>query len=150
MQRSPNDTSTCTTGTQDHWRVHIDGSAVPNPGRMAIGAVILSPGGQCHRLSEALQASGCNNEAELRALIAALRKLSDLHADRLAIFTDSSILVEQLSPARRPCRPIARLAPLFDSARALLAGFEQVRLHWVPRHRNTEADALARAAFESA
>ena len=107
----------------------------------------MAPDGSCHRLSEALHATGCNNEAELRALMAALRQLSDLHATRLDIFSDSSILVEQLAPNRSPPRPIARLAALFDVARNLLTQFEQVQLHWVPRHRNTEADALARAAF---
>lgn len=132
------------------WTVHIDGSAMPNPGRMAIGAVIMAPDGSCHRLSEALHATGCNNEAELRALMAALHRLSDLHATRLEIFSDSSILVEQLAPHRTPPRPIVRLAAMFDTARSLLARFEQVQLHWVPRHRNTEADALARAAFEQA
>lgn len=132
------------------WTVHIDGSAMPNPGRMAIGAVIMAPDGSCHRLSEALHATGCNNEAELRALMAALHKLSELQASRLAIFSDSSIVVEQLATGRAPPRPIARLAALFDAARTLLARFEQVQLHWVPRHRNTEADALARAALEQA
>lgn len=148
----PQASNTLTTSPSeaDRWTVHIDGSAMPNPGRMAIGAVIMAPDGRCHRLSEALHATGCNNEAELRALMAALHKLSDLHAARLDIFSDSSILVEQLAPNRLPPRPIARLAALFDKARELLARFEQVQLHWVPRHRNTEADALARAAFEQA
>lgn len=147
MQRASNTPSTH-PAQAPRWTVHIDGSAMPNPGRMAIGAVIMAPDGSCHRLSEALHATGCNNEAEVRALMAALHQLSDLQATRLDIFSDSSILVEQLAPNRPPPRPIARLAALFDAARNLLARFEQVQLHWVPRHRNTEADALARAAFE--
>lgn len=108
----------------------------------------MAPDGSCHRLSQALHSTGCNNEAEVRALMAALHKLSDLHATRLAIFSDSSILVEQLDSGRPRPRPIVRLAALFEAARTLLSRFEQVQLHWVPRHRNTEADALARAAFE--
>lgn len=79
--------------------------------------------------------------------MAALQILQDLQARHLAIFTDSSILVEQLVPSPRPIRPIARLADLFDQARAMLAGFEQVQLRWLPRHRNTQADALAREAL---
>jgi ribonuclease HI len=31
-----------------------------------------------------------------------------------------------------------------------MAGFDEVRLQWIPRHRNTEADALARAALAPA
>ncbi|WP_280190714.1 ribonuclease HI family protein [Delftia sp. PS-11] len=127
------------------WNVHIDGSAMPNPGPMAIGVLITAPDGSRHQLSQALQATGCNNEAELRALMAALHKLRELQADRLDIFTDSSILVEQL--AQPAPRPIVRLAALFDATRTAMSMFGQVRLHWVPRHRNADADALARAAF---
>ena len=56
-----------------HWVVHCDGSAVPNPGRMGLGAVLVGPGGATqHTISEATTFTGCNNEAELRALLRAL------------------------------------------------------------------------------
>ena len=42
---------------------------------------------------------------------------------------------------------IARLAELFDSARAWLARFDSVQWQWIPRHRNSAADTLARAAL---
>jgi ribonuclease HI len=42
---------------------------------------------------------------------------------------------------------VARLAALFDEARALMGRFERASVHWLPRHRNAEADALARAAL---
>ncbi|WP_279214516.1 ribonuclease HI family protein [Delftia acidovorans] len=131
----------------DLWTAYIDASAVPNPGRMAMGAVITAPDGRRHLLSEPCHERGCNNEAELRALMAALQALQVLQARRLTIFTDSSILVEQLTPSLRPIKPIARLADLFDEARTMLTGFEHVQLRWIPRHRNTEADALAREAL---
>ncbi|MDB5847269.1 MAG: ribonuclease, partial [Rhodoferax sp.] len=57
----------------------------------------------------------------------------------------SSIVVEQLTSAT--ARPIARLAPLFEEARALYQSFGEARLVWIPGHRNGEADALARAAL---
>jgi ribonuclease HI len=47
----------------------------------------------------------------------------------------------------QPGAPVARLAHVFDEARALIATFTQVELRWVPRHRNCEADTLARAAL---
>mgnify|MGYP006153877699 CR=1 FL=1 len=129
------------------WVLHCDGSAIPNPGRMGLGATLLAPDGQQHSLSLTSSLVGCNNEAELRALMAALQALQALQARRLTIFTDSSILVEQLTPSLRPIKPIARLADLFDEARTMLTGFEHVQLRWIPRHRNTEADALAREAL---
>lgn len=131
------------------WTVHVDGSAMPNPGRMGLGVVIVGPDGSCHTVSRHTHAVGCNNEAELRALMAALQEAQALGAIRLQVFTDSHVLVDHLVDAdgRHAARPIVRLASLFEEARALMACFEQVALCWVPRHRNAQADALARAAL---
>ena len=128
-----------------HWTVYCDGSAMPNPGRMGAGAVITAPDGTRHTLSHASHAIGCNNEAELRALTLALEDLKARGAASVLVYTDNSILVEQLGATG--ARPIARMAGLFDDARALLASFEEASLRWVPRHRNHEADALARASL---
>ena len=127
------------------WLVHCDGSAIPNPGRMGLGAVLVAPDGTRHLLSQKAAGLGCNNEAELRALMAALRELQARGATVLQVACDNSLVVEQLGGAE--ARPVARLADLFEEARALLRAFEQVRLAWVPHHRNGEADALARAAL---
>lgn len=127
------------------WTVHCDGSAVPNPGRMGLGAVLVAPDGTRHALSRATQSVGCNNEAELRALTDALLAAHAQGATAVQVYSDNSIVVEQLSG--RGVQPIARLAALFDEARALLARFDHVALQWIPRHRNGEADALARAAL---
>ncbi|RZL08302.1 MAG: ribonuclease HI family protein [Rubrivivax sp.] len=138
------------------WVIHCDGSAVPNPGRMGLGAVMTAPDGTRHTLSLATHTTGCNNEAELRALMAALRELPSRGATTLTVYSDNAIVVEQLgggashSPAMAggaPVAPIARLAALFDEARGLLAAFDRATVHWIPRHRNAEADALARAAL---
>ncbi|MGQ0598593.1 ribonuclease HI family protein [Aquabacterium sp.] len=128
------------------WLIHCDGSALPNPGRMGLGALLIAPDGSRHTLSMATHTTGCNNEAELRALIAALQALQQHGARSLLVRSDSSILVEQLDGVK-PAKPIARLSALFDEARALLQSFEQARLQWIPQHRNGEADALARAAL---
>jgi ribonuclease HI len=118
---------------------------VPNPGRMGMGAVMIDPQGQRHTLSQACHATGCNNEAEVRALMDTLGALKALGAQKLLIHSDNSILVEQLTGSS--AKPIARLAALFEEARALLASFDHAALKWIPRHRNGEADALARSAL---
>ncbi len=127
------------------WLIHCDGSAMPNPGRMGLGAVLVAPDGTRYTLSQATGERGCNNEAELRALMAALHAARTHGATVLRVFSDSTILVEQLGETAS--RPIARLAQLFDEARALLRSFDAATLTWIPRHRNGEADALARAAL---
>lgn len=118
---------------------------MPNPGRMGIGAVITAPDGTRHTLSQATHTTGCNNEAELHALTLALQELRARGATAVRAYSDNSILVEQLAVSK--AKPIARMAVLFDDARALLASFDDARVQWIPRHRNGEADALARAAL---
>lgn len=127
------------------WVIHCDGSAIPNPGRMGLGAVLVAPDGTRHALSQATHATGCNNEAELHALVMALNEALARGAKALQIYSDSSILVEQLGEAAQA--RIERLEPLYGAARALLKSFDQVQLQWIARHRNGEADALARAAL---
>jgi ribonuclease HI len=100
------------------WTIHCDGSAVPNPGRMGLGAVVTGPDGSRHPISITAEGRGCNNEAELRALMAAMQYAGRQGATAL----------------------------LFDEVRAVLHSFASARLVWIPRHRNREADALARAA----
>lgn len=137
-------TSPCETVAPPTWVVHCDGSALPNPGRMGLGVVIMAPDGERHMLSQAIQGVGCNNEAELRAVMTALHSLP--HSCRhVVIYSDNSILVSQLM--QLDARPVARLANLFNEARTLLNRFDTVALKWIPRHRNAEADALARGAL---
>lgn len=127
------------------WLVYCDGSALPNPGRMGLGAVFTEPDGTRHTLSLTAPETGCNNEAELRALLVTLQALKLRGAHSLLFHCDSRVVVEQVGSDT--AKPIARLAPLFDEARALLNSFEQATLVWIPGHRNSEADALARAAL---
>lgn len=111
---------------------------------MGLGAVITAPDGTRHPLSIAAEGRGCNNEAELRALMAAMQYARRRGATALLVHCDNSVVVEQL--AGTALEPFLRLAPLFEEVRAVLRSFTAARLVWIPRHRNREADALARAA----
>jgi ribonuclease HI len=111
---------------------------------MGLGAVLTAPDGTRHPLSALADGRGCNNEAELRALMAALQEARRRGAAALVIHCDNSVVVEQL--AGTAAEPFLRLASLFDEVRTVLRSFPAVRLVWIPRHRNRDADALARAA----
>lgn len=126
------------------WIIYCDGSAVPNPGRMGLGAVVTAPDGSRHPLSITAEGRGCNNEAELRALMAAMQYAGQQGATALLVHCDNSVVVQQM--AGTATEPFLRLAPLFDEVRAVLRSFASARLVWIPRHRNRDADALARAA----
>ena len=131
------------------WTLWCDGSAVPNPGRMGLGAVLRGPDGAApHHICEATTFTGCNNEAELRALLAALQWLAQqvpAAATTVQVFSDNSVLVAPLGARTVP--PIARLTSLFDEARHALQAFAHAQLQWIPRHHNSAADTLARTAL---
>lgn len=107
--------------------------------------MLRSPAGECHTRSIRLPLAGCNNEAEWRALIAGLELAQQLGVQALTVRSDSSVLVGQMRGEAQT--GVARLLELAAHSHRLLAGFSQVDFSWVPRHRNREADALARAAL---
>ena len=129
----------------DCWQAWFDGSALPNPGRIGIGAVVLSPDGRRFEKSAPLALHGCNNQAELQALCAALELAHVAGARRLRICGDSDVAIRYVTGP--DSTKIAALSALVMQARAWLARFDEVQLRWVPRHRNVAADHLCRQAL---
>ena len=124
------------------WTVYTDGSAFPNPGQLRIGGIVYAPDDSTACFGQALHHTGCNNEAEALAAIYALQWLHRQGAQEVRICTDNSILAEQMN-LPHPKR-IERLAAVYEQARALAQQFRSVHVQWIPRHKNTIADALAR------
>jgi ribonuclease HI len=123
------------------WQVRTDGAARGNPGPAGIGVVLIDPEGAV--VDELGQGIGwaTNNVAEYQALIEAL-KLARAHgADRLAVFSDSTLMVEQMRGNYKVKHD--GLKPLHAAARKLAAGFERVRYEAVRREKNKRADELA-------
>lgn len=91
---------------------------------------------------------GCNNEAELRAMLAGIEMAYRQGARHVRIYTDSQWLVAQLSAVHalsKTTRITLRLSDWLQTAHEALQGWEQVEWRWIPRRCNAEADALARA-----
>lgn len=127
------------------WLIWCDGSAVPNPGRIGVGAVLQAPDGRTFELSRALPCQGCNNEAEIRALLAALEMAASLGVRRLLIHSDSDNLIRLTQTP--DTGEALRLEPLLALARNQLAQFDDHELRWLPQNKNTQADGLARSAL---
>jgi probable phosphoglycerate mutase len=87
-----------------------------------------------------------NNEAEYEALIEGLKAVSEWKPDRLEIFLDSKLVVEQVNGRWKVKEP--HLQPLQTRAKELLAGFPEVEIKHVERERNKGADALANRAMD--
>jgi ribonuclease HI len=126
--------------TATPWRGWFDGSAHPNPGRCGIGALLLGPDGQ--RIEVARAAGfGNSSEAEYRALIALLEAAVASGADGLTVHGDSRVVIDDVAlPASLAAQS---LLPLHAVVHTLLAQLQDVRLRWIPRHKNTDADALS-------
>ncbi len=127
------------------WQAWCDGCARPNPGPIGLGARLLTPQGERHELSERSPHSGCNNEAEARALLATLNLAKTLGVAHLRVHSDSDVVVRLTRDT--DSLEALRLQPLLMEIRAQAATFSRFELVWVPQHRNAAADQLARAAL---
>jgi len=129
--------------------VYSDGASRGNPGRAAIGAVLMGDRKEGNPiLAEISESIGhaTNNEAEYRAAIAGLEAAARIGADELVLRADSLLLVRQLQGRWK--LKATHLRPLFDQATALLGSFGRVRIEHVAREVNTHADALANQALD--
>ncbi|HLF16239.1 MAG TPA: ribonuclease HI family protein [Candidatus Thermoplasmatota archaeon] len=124
----------------------FDGACSGNPGPMGAGAVVEIEGRR-EMLSRPM-GRGTNNEAEYHGLLLGLRHALAAGADEVTVHGDSELVLRQVAGDYRV--RAANLKSMHAEARALLARFRRARLEWVPRERNHEADAAARAAIESA
>lgn len=105
----------------------------------------MTPDGRCTEKSRLLNVSGCNNEAELHALCAALEMAATAGARKLLLRGDSDVAIRYV---RGPdSTQIVRLSLLVAVARDCLRSFDEVQLVWIPRHRNRDADRLSRQAL---
>ena len=123
------------------WRAWFDGSAVPNPGCIGIGAVLLSPEGE--RLEISFSAgNGDNTRAEYLALIALLELAIEHGVQHLIVQGDSRVVLNDID-ATAPIRTGEQEA-CRRQALHLMAHIPALQLQWIPRARNGDADRLAR------
>lgn len=126
------------------WLAWFDGSSHPNPGRLGIGARLQAPTGEATEICRPA-GHGDSNEAEFLALIAVLEAALAAGAMRLVVYGDSRVVLDALAqPDKQPVS--AHLRILCETARQRAAQFGELRLCWIPRHRNGAADALSQRA----
>lgn len=124
-----------------------DGGARGNPGPAGIGVVIFNENKeQIAEISEYIGET-TNNQAEYRAIIAALGKASQLGAKDLECFLDSELVVKQLNGEYKVKNK--DLQPRFLEVKSLLSNFSSVRFSHVRREANKLADALANKAMDN-
>ena len=126
--------------------IYADGACWGNPGPAAIGAIIRDEQQtELVRISEYI-GHGTNNQAEYRALIAALKAAIRFKPAGVTLCLDSELVVKQLAGSYRVKSPF--LLPLYTEAAELLKRFANLSIVHVRRGENAEADALASAALK--
>lgn len=125
-----------------------DGGARGNPGPAGIGAVLYNEDNK--KIAEISHYIGetTNNQAEYKALIAALRKAVELGAKEVISYLDSELVVKQLNREYKVKN--AELAPLFLDIHNISLSFKKITFIHVPREKNKEADLLANEAMDRA
>jgi ribonuclease HI len=125
--------------------IYTDGVAEPNPGQAAIGAIIKDE--QDKLIASISQSIGysTNNQAEYRAVIAALEKAISLGIDQVDMRSDSELVVSQVNGRYRVKN--AALKPLHQRVKQLQSQLKVFNIIHVPRRQNKEADRLASAAL---
>jgi ribonuclease HI len=88
-----------------------------------------------------------NNEAEYHALIDGLKAVAEWKPDRLEVYLDSKLVVEQVKGKYRVKKP--HLAPLHREATELLKQFGEFSIENVERESNRGADKLANMALDA-
>lgn len=127
-------------------RLFTDGAARGNPGPAGLGVVIEDENGM--RLQGVMRyiGSATNNQAEYLALIEGLRAVSEWKPDRLEVYLDSQLVVEQMTGRYRVKN--GSLAALHRQAQELLKSVPVATISHVARDKNRGADALANRAID--
>ncbi len=127
-----------------HADIWFDGASRGNPGPMAGGAIVLLDGQRT--VLQGTVGRGSNNEAEYQGLILGLKHAANHGATTVHVRGDSQLILRQLEGQYQV--KAANLKPYHQEAMQLLRKFEDVRLEWVRREHNGDADAAANAALD--
>jgi len=125
---------------------YIDGGSLGNPGPSGIGVIIDGSTDGTVRIARSIGRQD-NNVAEYVALLEALQCALGLRASALHVFSDSEVMVKQMS-GEYSCRS-PRLYSLNWICRKLARSLDFSISH-VRRENNTEANSLASSAARNA
>jgi ribonuclease HI len=124
---------------------YVDGGSHGSPGPSGIGVVIENPEGERVHIAKSIGRQD-NNVAEYVALMEALQHAIAAKARTLHVFTDSELVVKQMT-GQYKCRS-PRLYSLNWTCRKLARSLEFSIAH-IARELNTEANELANRAVRS-
>ncbi len=129
--------------------VHIDGASSGNPGPAAAGVVIkvADDGTVVHEEGHYL-GRATSNVAEYYALLISLEELLVLRAESAVVYTDSELMVRQLSGEYKVKAPALKF--VHSRVKRLSSLLKRFELRHVSREENKAADRLAKQTIREA
>ncbi|HET7292106.1 MAG TPA: ribonuclease HI family protein [Vicinamibacteria bacterium] len=134
------------TGEGTSLRLFIDGASRGNPGEAGFGVHVTDEAGAPVASLYGYLGRATNNVAEYEALLHALRWALEHGIRRVAVYSDSELVVKQMNGAYKVKHP--DMQARCREAQGLLRRFEKAGIAHVPRERNREADRLANQALD--
>ena len=125
----------------------IDGGARGNPGQAGFGVYVEDEAGTEIASLYGYLGERTNNVAEYAGLLAALRFAFERGIERIAIRSDSQLLVRQINGEYRVKNPT--LQRLHATAKRLMQRIGSVTIRHVRREENRDADRLANEAMDT-
>ena len=129
-------------------KIYTDGGARGNPGPAGIGVVVYDVNDNIIDTKSEYIGEATNNQAEYRAVIAAMELISKYEVDEIDFFLDSELVVKQLNREYKVKNK--GLAPLFVKVYNNILKYKKVTFTHVRREFNKEADKLANIAMDKA
>ncbi|XP_059658508.1 uncharacterized protein LOC132304809 [Cornus florida] len=130
---------------EPQWELRVDGSS--NQVSAGVGVVMSTPKGTKLQQSICLKFPATNNEAEYEALLAGLRLASSLQVRCLKVFSDSQLVINQVTGQYHPKEE--KMKAYKEAVENVVRGFDQIEFYQVPSVENAEADQLTTSASSS-
>ncbi len=126
-------------------KIYADGGAKGNPGPAGIGVVIYDDKGELLEEISRYLGKRTNNQAEYEAVYIALKSALKYKPERVDMFLDSELAVNQLSGIYKVKNQ--GIKNLFEKVKKLTRKFDLVDFHHVRRNSNKKADQLVNRAI---
>jgi ribonuclease HI len=142
-------------------QVYFDGLCQPyNPGGIACYAFIILAKKEHEREQQQYSEYGLavepfgdnatNNVAEYTGIIKALEWLLEKNNynnnQKIIIRGDSQLVINQIK-GKYKVRAV-KIIPLYQKVKSLLSKFKDIKIEWIPRDNNKEADKLSNKAYQ--
>lgn len=139
-------TKTVPYGSCPHATLYFDGGSLGNPGKGGAGYQLFALNGRTMRESAVRMNGICtNNQAEYVGLIHGMTAALHCGVQQLTVYGDSEVVIKQVLGQYQVKNPV--LIGLHQRASALKQRFNSIQLQWIPREKNSGADALSKKAM---